>query len=240
MANDRKKHRAQDLRAYLRSQGVSAPPSRHEDVEHRVDHRAESRYAARRAHIPDEHQLRRRRWIGVILLGQAMLLVGLTLYIRGPVNRMTGSVAEYAGAGVAEMVNTSFVNYGYVVDLPPFSLDKPFEARYHLGLLPWTDKAVYVCLVTDRAMARTEAFDQGRLEIRVLQDGAAVSSAEGRLEQWTLGRGDTMLFHANAFELDAALIQRPTPIVLELKYEPGPRIFTDANASVNILSGGAR
>jgi hypothetical protein len=205
MANERNKNRGQDLRSYLRSQGVAAPPSRHDDDRARASTTArEGRYGKQRPPIRHDLVMRRRRWIGVILVGQAMLLVGLTLYIRGPVNRMAGSVAEYAGAGTAEMVSTSFINYGYAIELPPFSLDQPFEARYQLGQLPWTDKAAYVCLEMDRAVERTVLVRRRVYRDPGARGWGAGGGGGGPARAVDAGHAAARwCFTPNAFELDA-------------------------------------
>lgn len=234
MAGKRDKNREQDLSSYLRSQGVSDTRGRSAAIESEID-RGKSNVRPGGGVVKPQRQ----RWIAPFVLFQAVLLVVVVLYLRGPVERMRASVADYSGVGEARMASTSFIAYGFAIEMPPFSLDKPYTATYPLGEVPWTDKSVAICIETDEPIAQDRAFQDGQLELSVLDGENNLLSASERIERWTFGGGGMAVYYADAFNLDASTAMQATSLKVELNYTPGREYAGEGTARLKVLSGGS-
>lgn len=235
MAGRRDKDREQDLSSYLRSQGVPETRGRSAPIEPKIDQGKSSV----RPGGGVEAQWQRQRVITLIVLVQAVLLVVLVLYLRGPAERMRAGVANYSGDGKALMVSNSFIAYGFDIEMPPFSLDKPLTAVYRVGAVPWTDKSVAICIETDEPIAQNRSFQDGRLEILVRDGEKILLSASERIERWTFLGGGVAVYFADAFNIDAVTAMQATSLTIELNYTPGRDFAGEGTARLKVLSGGS-
>lgn len=242
MAGKSDKNREQDLGSYLRSQGASTPRGRSDLIETRVTGETAGGKPARSSTSPRDYEphMQRRRWILLIVVGQAMLLLGVFLYLRGPVERMRHSVSGYSGDGEAAMVSGSFISYGYVVEMPPFSLSEPFRATYTLGELPWTDKAFALSIETAQPLEGEEMFKEGELEIRVFDGGTTLLAVSGRLEGWIFGkRGQTdAIYHPDGFNLQPTAVLNREALTIEMNYTPSGKYQSSGSGALKVYTGG--
>lgn len=223
MASKRNRKADQDLGAYLRSQGAASAPTK----------------AGIRVEKTKQQRTTRQRIVWFVSV-QAIILIALVVYLRTPVERMKRSILDYNGDGEVKMVSTSFVAYGYVIEMPPFSLEEPFRATYMLGALPWTDKTFAFCAEATPPVDEKVEFKEGRLEIRVFDGETTLLSASGPMSRWMVGTRDgrVAIYDDEAFNLDPAAVLNRESLMVEMNYVPGEEDQSAGICALKVYTGG--